>query len=100
MGFTIDVIRPMNTPKVHNSDFLMNGGIWETKSPKSSNPKTIKKRVHEASEQSMRIIVDLRRIRKDYDRVERDIVLRFRNKSTFRRMILITKDGLVFDYKK
>ena len=99
-GFTIDVIRPMNTPKVHNPDFLMNGSIWEMKSPKSSNLKTIKKRVHEASEQSMRIIVDLGRVKKDYEKVEREIVKRFCNKGTFRRMILITKDGRVFDYKK
>ena len=26
-GFVINVIRPVNTPKVHNPDFLINGAI-------------------------------------------------------------------------
>ena len=32
-GFNIDVIRPSNTPKTSSPDFLVNGAIWETKSP-------------------------------------------------------------------
>ena len=99
-GFTVDVIKPLNTPKVHNADFLIDGVIWEVKSPLSSNKKTIKKRMHEASEQSERVVVDLRRIKKDYRSVEKDIIDRFCNKGTFRRMIIINKTGSVFYYEK
>ena len=99
-GFTVDVIRPVNTPKVRNPDFVINGAIWEVKSPFSSNKKTIKKRMHEASEQAGRIVVDLRRIRKDYERVEKDIIDRFSAKVTFRKMILIEKGGAVYLYEK
>lgn len=99
-GFNIEAIRPTNTPKMKNSDFLINGAIHETKSPTSSNPKTIKKRMHEASEQATRIIVDLRRIRRDYGKTENEIIRRFRNKNTFRVMILIRKDGTVLEYRK
>lgn len=99
-GFTINVICPVRTPKMRNPDILIDGAIWEMKSPVSSNLKTIKKRMHEASEQATRIIVDLRRVKKEHKKVESDIIKRFRSKGSFRRMLLITKDGSVFDYKK
>lgn len=99
-GFTVDVIKPVNTPKVHNPDFLINGAIWEVKAPISSNKKTIKKRIHEASEQATHIIIDLRRLKKNSDEVEKSIIIRFNNNSNLRRMILIKKSGAVFEYKK
>ena len=99
-GFDIEIIKPMNTPKTKNPDFLINGSIWETKSPTTSNLKTIKKRMHEASEQAMRVIVDLRRVRNNYNKIEKDIIKRFYDKGSFRIMILITKDGRVFEYRK
>ena len=99
-GFTVDVICPVRTPKMRNPDILIDGAIWEMKSPVSSNLKTIKKRMHEASEQATRIIVDLRRLRKEHKKVEKDIIKRFHSKGSLRRMLLITKDGSVFDYKK
>ena len=56
--------------------------------------------MHEASKQAMRIIVDLRRVRNNYEKIEKDIIKRFYNKGSFRIMILITKDGRVFEYRK
>ena len=99
-GFTIEVIRPTNTPKSKNPDFLIGGAIWETKSPTTSNRKTIRKRMHEASEQANRLIVDLRRVKNDYPKVEKEIIGRFCNKNTFRKMILIKNDGSVWEYRK
>lgn len=99
-GFTINAILPVETPKVHNPDVLLDGAIWEMKSPTSSNLKTIKKRIHEASEQATRLIVDLRRIRRGYEKVENDVAKRIRNKNSIRRAIVILNDGRVFYYKK
>ncbi len=99
-GFNIEMIKPTNTPRTKNPDFLINGSIWETKSPTTSNLKTIKKRMHEASEQARYIIVDLRRVKNNYNKVEKDIIKRFCNKSSFRTMILVTRDGKAFEYRK
>lgn len=99
-GFIVEVIRPVNTPKMHNPDFLIGGAIWEMKTPTTSNLKTIKKRIHEASEQAERLIVDLRKVKKNYEKVEKDVIRRFSGKATFRRMILIKKSGIVLDYRK
>ena len=82
-GFDIEIIKPMNTPKTKNPDFLINGSIWETKSPTTSNLKTIKKRMHEASEQAMRVIVDLRRVRNNYNKIhENDTRYRCRRQNS------------------
>ncbi len=78
----------------------MLGAIWEMKSPESINKKTLKKRIHKASLQSTHIIFDLRRIVKDSDKVERDIVEKFKNKSTLRRLIIIRKTGETLDIQK
>ena len=64
------------------------------------NKNGVKLEPHEASEQSTRIIIDIRKIKHDHIRVEKDIIKRFSNKSTFRVMILIRKDGTVFEYRK
>ncbi|MBR2543463.1 hypothetical protein IKF03_02620 [Candidatus Saccharibacteria bacterium] len=99
-GFNIEVIRPGNTPKTKNPDFLINGAIWETKSPMTSNKKTLKKRMHEASEQAGRIIVDLRRVKSASQIAEKEIIKRFISKRTLRNMILIKSDDLVLEYRK
>ncbi|MBQ3470532.1 hypothetical protein IJH23_02380 [Candidatus Saccharibacteria bacterium] len=99
-GFNIEVIRPMNTPEVHNPDILMSGTIWEMKAPESSNLKTIKKRIHETSEQPNHLVLDLRKTRKDYEKVERDAIRRFQTNADLRRMILITNEKKILDFKK
>ena len=99
-GFSIEVIRPTSTPKTHNADILMMGTIWEMKAPTTSNLKTIKKRIHEASEQSGHLIIDLRGVKRDSNKVEKDVIKRFESNSDLRRMILITKDRKVLDFRK
>lgn len=99
-GFSVEAIKPVNTPKVRNPDYLIGGSIWETKSPTTSNLKTIKKRMHETSEQATRIIVDLRRVKKNYNKIEKDVIKRFCNKDSFKVMVLITESGEVFEYRK
>ena len=56
--------------------------------------------MHEASEQATRIIVDLRRVKKNYNKIEKDVIKRFCNKDSFKVMILITESGEVFEYRK
>lgn len=99
-GFNIERLKKNHIPKSHSADIVMLGTIWEMKGPESINKKTLKKRIHKASLQSTHIIFDLRRIVKDSDRVERDIVEKFKDKSTLRRLIIIRKTGEALDIQK
>ena len=100
-GFDIEMVRPNNTPKSDNPDMVMMGTIWEMKAPKSTNKKTLKKRVHKASLQSGYVVFDLRRIDGEMrSEVEREILKRFMDKSTLRRMLIVRSNDEVVDFRK
>lgn len=100
-GFDIECIKKNHTPKTRNADILMLGTIWEMKSPESSNPKTLKKRIHTALLQSSHIIFDLRRIKSEHQiSVEKELLKRFQDKSAFRRIVLIRNKDEILDIIK
>ena len=100
-GFDIELIKPTNIRKAKNPDILISGVIWEIKSPESNNKKTLKKRMHIASLQSDRIIFDLRRIKEKYcAEMEKNVLQKFKEKTTFKRLLLITHEGRLLDITK
>ena len=101
-GFDIERVVPSQTPQSNNPDYFMDGSLWETKSPTTDNENTLKNRFRKATKQSGhgKIIIDLRRVKKNYETAERLVVQFFENNGRLRRMILIRKNGEVFDYRK
>ncbi len=99
-GFDIELIRPSSTKKSNNPDILIMGTIWEIKGPESSNETTIKNRFHKASKQSDRVIFDLRRVKKDVNKVEKQVFQLYKGNAKIRRMMIIEKDGTLLDITK
>ena len=99
-GLDIEVIKPVNTPKTHNADYLIKGLIWEAKSPNGSGSSTIARQFHKASKQSDKMILDLRRVKLEAQRAEREARFRFEKSKNIKRLMLITKDDRLFDIKK
>ena len=99
-GFNIELIRPTSTQKVKNPDVLIMGTIWEIKTPTSSSKNTIKNRFREASNQAAKVIFDLRKVKKDADKVEKQLLELFRGNGTVRRMMIIQKSGTLLDFIK
>ena len=99
-GFSIEVIRPMNMPKMNNPDILMDGTIWEMKAPMRYNENTLKVRMKKASKQAKRIIFDFRNMKKDYKEAQSFVVKLFTGNREMRRMIILTKDKKVLDFYK
>lgn len=99
-GFDIEIIKPANTKRVDNPDVLMMGAIWEIKGPESSNKNTIKNRFRKASRQATKIIFDLRGIKNEPDKVEKQIINLFSGNGRVRRMMIIRKDGTLLDITK
>ena len=87
-GFNIDVMRPMNTPKMHNPDFLIDGTTWEVKAPIRFNNNTLKIRIKEASKQANRIIIDLRNIKNGHKEAERYVIKLFCGNKNLRRICI------------
>ena len=99
-GFDIELIRPSSTKKSNNPDILIMGTIWEIKGPESSNKTTIKNRFRKASKQSTKIVFDLRKVRKDVNKVEKQVFQLFKGDGKIRRMMIIEKDGTLLDIIK
>lgn len=99
-GFDIEVVRPVNTPKINNPDIFIAGSLWEMKAPSIYNENTLKKHFKKASKQSDKVVFDLRGSKKDVLKIERFIVNKFKEPGRIRRMIVIRKNGRVFDFFK
>ncbi|MBQ8992342.1 hypothetical protein IJ090_02840 [Candidatus Saccharibacteria bacterium] len=99
-GLNIELIQPTGIKKAKNPDVFIMGTIWEVKTPISSNQNTIKNRFREASRQSSKIIFDLRFIKRDADKVEKQIMDMFQAGGRVRRMLIIEKSGKLLDVTK
>ena len=99
-GFNIELIKPASTKKSHNPDVLILGAVWEIKSPESSNKNTIKVRFRKASKQANKVIFDLRNIKHGAQDAEKQLTNLFKEAGRVRRMMIIRKDGRLFDYIK
>ena len=90
---------PVNTPKNKNPDFLINGVIWELKSPITNNKKTIKRLIKETNRQSIRIVVDIRRIKLREAIALGILKYEFEHSHRVRELMIISKTGFLH-YKK
>ena len=99
-GFNIEAIIPAYTPKNKNPDILLNGAVWEMKSPEGNGKYTIQRQVHEAGSQSNKLILDLRRIKKPADKAQSEAVFHFGHSKSIRRLLIITKDKKLLEIIK
>lgn len=98
-GKDIELILPSNTPKNKNPDFYMDGLAWESKSPEVPKAKSIEKLFHKAGRQSQNRIMDLRRLSNDTE-ARRALERCFKTSKKVKKLLVVTKDGLLIRYKK
>ena len=99
-GFNVELIKPSNIKKMHNPDALIMGSIWEIKTPTSYNENTIKIRFRKASKQAKKIIFDLRSVKKNANKVEKQIVGMFQNSGNVHHIMIIEKSGRLLELKR
>lgn len=99
-GFNIELIKPTSTEKAKNADMLIMGSIWEVKTPTSSSRSTIKARFRKASKQATRVIFDLRFIKGDAEKVQKQIIEMFDKGGQIRHLMIIEKGGKLLDFCK
>ena len=99
-GFNIDYVMPVYIHKSKNPDFLVNGAVWEAKSPVGNGKNTIKHQFDGTSKQSDKMILDLRRIKMPAEKAKKQSLARFEKSINIKRLLLITKNGKLFDIKR
>lgn len=99
-GFDIELIPPSQIKGLHIGDFIMQGVLWELKSPTGNGKNTIKHTIQNATHQSNNIIVDLYRCRLDETHAINELKQHFQLSKRLRRMKVITKSEKILDFNK
>lgn len=101
LGKTVELIPPSNTPCNRRPDFVMDGLEWEMKSPTGSSSRmTVERILHKAAKQSENIVIDLRRVRLSDEQSLRCLEKQFKLSRRIRRLLVITKQEEVVDFRK
>ena len=100
LGHTVEYIKPTNIPKIKNPDIMIDGKIWEMKSPDGKSDRTVERIFKKGAKQSVNLILDLRRIRVSEEKAIEDAKKRFEKSKRVKQMIVITKKRKLLEYKK
>ena len=103
LGKDVEFLMPSYTKGVSSPDILMDGVIWEIKSPQGESKRTIDNNYRAAQKQAQNIIFDLRRIRIDETKAISQIKYAFEHrKRRIMRIIIITKSNIHYfiDFRK
>ena len=99
-GYDIEFIPPSNSPNIHTPDFIMDGVAWEVKCPTGKSKRTIENNFRKAILQSDNIIFDLRRSGLPDDKTIPELERRFDQKGNVKRLMIITKNGVLLRYSR
>ena len=99
-GKDVELIPPIQVEKCRTPDFVMDGQVWEMKSPTGGGKHTIKHNVQNAKEQSRYVVLDLRRCKLSDDRAVKEAEHHFRLSKRLRKIKIITKDEKLLDIEK
>ena len=97
-GHDVEFLPRIDGKEVKSADVLMDGVVWEMKSPTSASVKSLQKVLRRAGRQSHNVIVDTARMRGVSDRaVQRELARLLPLVASVQRLRLVTKARDVFD---
>ena len=91
-GYNIELIPPSQIEGMRTPDMVMNGSIWEMKSPDGGSKQTIKNNIQNAKHQACNMILDLRRCKVPEAQALKDAEMHFKLSKRLRKLKIITKD--------
>jgi hypothetical protein len=97
---TIEFIAPINDYKRKTPDIVMNGVLWEIKSPIGNSKRhTVSYQFDRASKQSKCLIFDGRRTKLPDDFLKKRIVFELNKHKSIKRLVFITKSQKILEIK-
>jgi hypothetical protein len=78
-------------------DFLINGMLWELKSPTGTGKHTIKRQLQTAWHQSPNVVIDASRSKMHGTRIRREVEYQFRIVKSVKKLLFISKAGKVIE---
>jgi len=78
-------------------DFLIDGVLWELKSPTGTGKNNIQRQLQDAHHQSKNVIVDASRSRMHGTKIRKQVEYQFRIVKSVRRLLFVSKAGKIFE---
>ncbi len=97
--FGVDV-EFVKTSERKTPDFLIDGVLWELKSPQGKGKHNIDRQLKYAKHQSANVIIDASRSKMQKDRIRREVEYQFKINITISRLIFVSKDKKVVEIKR
>jgi len=97
---TVAFLTPIDDYKRKTADIVMQGVLWEIKSPIGTSKSTIGNQFRVASKQARNIVIDTRRTSLEYDSIEKAVLFELKNRPSVKRVILIDKNDKVLAFQK
>jgi hypothetical protein len=97
-GKDIEFIKPAKRHHAKSPDILMDGLMWEIKSPKTDKLTSIERNHKRASKQADCIIIDSRRVHKLKDAsIQTFLVAKLRQQKTIKKVIFVNRKRQLID---
>lgn len=97
----VEFLEPIDGYKMKTADIVMNGVMWEIKSPQGKSiAYTIQSQFRKGVRQSHALVIDGRRTTLTDSFIERQVVAELRRRSRVKKVIFITKSTKVIEYLK
>jgi hypothetical protein len=96
----VEFLKPINSYKIKTPDFVMNGLLWEIKSPIGNSKKhTIKDQFKNAKGKMHHLVIDGSRTKLSDDFIEGRIRFELNTHRSVKKMLFIKKSGEVIEVK-
>ena len=96
----IEFIVPIDDFKRRTADIIMQNNVWEIKTPEGSSKYTIQKQIRRASKQAKNIIIDTRRTKLKFERIEKQALFEISKRPAVKKVILIDKKEKIVEIFK
>lgn len=78
-------------------DFLIDGVVWELKSPQGKGKNNIQRQLKYASKQAQNIVLSAQRSKLHINRIKGELTIQFKKTRSLKRLLLIDKSGKVIE---
>ncbi|MGB4799988.1 MAG: hypothetical protein WBP03_00495 [Candidatus Saccharimonadales bacterium] len=88
------------TTEQNTPDFLIDGILWELKSPQGKGKNNIQRQLQYASHQSVNVIIDANRSKMHKNKIRREVEYQFKIIKSVKRLLFVSKDKKVVEIKR
>ena len=100
LGKNVEFIETSKINRAQTPDVIIDGTVWEIKSPVGNSKYTIQNQFKRAAHQSPNLIFDSRRTKMAAKYIEKEISKQISLRKSIKKLKLITKSGRIIDFHK